>query len=845
MMKKRLMKSLATLLSVAMVLSGNIQTYASELKLETSSAISLIVKDGELTYGDFTYTIDENNEITIISYNGTATDVTVPATINGKKVVKIEDLAFLRNTTLENVVLEDGIKTIGKLAFRSCSNLKSISIPESVTYIQTCAFEFCTSLPSITVPKDCEFEYYDDNNLPFPNMTGTGNENFVVKSYTGSKAWEYIKAHYYNEETGSYGKPGYSVYYENLDYVPLEQIELKGFEDIALGESFTLENCYDIIPANADLLTDIKIGCRYTDGSDIPCENGVYTPDKAGVISVSVGRDAGSDRPEMCRKYNCVEDTIRFKVIDTSLINAKSLDITFDNEELTGTETNIVTGKTIRVDISKIQTIDMAYLFDSEDVNETVSCDISDYSVMRKDGASVIKLLDVGTSTLTATTSRSNLTASVTLEVYSTGAESITLDGKTSGSKEIYIEDEEKTILPLELVADSEYYDELYDEIEVSYVEDGVTKTESDIVSYDIETGEVTPKSLGNNDNLGRTRIIVKARGKSGTISAGYSIKVKTNIHVTGCCSSGNGYYDTMFLNNNRQYDYIINAEAEGSYYVVWGSTDSSIIEINQDGLAIPKKLGKASVIFSVYTINSDYLIYEEIMPIDVIISPLDNNNDNSDNNNDANNTDNSSNNNNNNTDNSNTNNNNTNNSNSNNNNSNSNNIVQKKGSIKLNASSFNLQKGKTTKALAIKTSSIENDDIVSVKSSNSKIATVSVKNNVISIKGKKTGTATITVATESGATAKCKVKVVNGTVKTKKLTLSSKKVTLKKGKKTTLTVTRNPISATDKLTWSSSNKKIATVSSKGTIKAKKKGKCTITVKSASGKKAKCTVVVK
>ncbi len=46
------------------------------------------------------------------------------------------------------------------------------------------------------------------------------------------------------------------------------------------------------------------------------------------------------------------------------------------------------------------------------------------------------------------------------------------------------------------------------------------------------------------------------------------------------------------------------------------------------------------------------------------------------------------------------------------------------------------------------------------------------------------------------------------------------------------------------KITWKSSNKKVATVSSKGKVTAKKKGKATITAKVA-GKTYKCKVTVK
>ena len=70
---------------------------------------------------------------------------------------------------------------------------------------------------------------------------------------------------------------------------------------------------------------------------------------------------------------------------------------------------------------------------------------------------------------------------------------------------------------------------------------------------------------------------------------------------------------------------------------------------------------------------------------------------------------------------------------------------------------------------------------------------------------------------------------------------LNTKKISLEIGKTTTLTATVTGKS--QKVTWKSSNKKIATVSG-GVVTTKKAGKVTITAK-ANGKTAKCVVTVK
>ncbi len=78
-----------------------------------------------------------------------------------------------------------------------------------------------------------------------------------------------------------------------------------------------------------------------------------------------------------------------------------------------------------------------------------------------------------------------------------------------------------------------------------------------------------------------------------------------------------------------------------------------------------------------------------------------------------------------------------------------------------------------------------------------------------------------------------------------KKVKLNKKKATLKKGKTLTLKAVLTPQNASEKVTWSSSNKKVAKVNKKGKVTARKKGTAVITVKTASGKKATCKITVK
>lgn len=153
----------------------------------------------------------------------------------------------------------------------------------------------------------------------------------------------------------------------------------------------------------------------------------------------------------------------------------------------------------------------------------------------------------------------------------------------------------------------------------------------------------------------------------------------------------------------------------------------------------------------------------------------------------------------------------------------------------KLNKKGISLNVGKT---YTLKASGTKGK--ITWTSSKKSVATVSSKGVV---KAKKKGTAVI-AAKYGKKKLTCKV-TVKQPVKSIKLNKTS--ATLKKGKSLTLKATISPSSANNKaVTWSSSNKKVATVSSKGVVKAVGNGTATITVKvkDGSGKKATCKITV-
>lgn len=118
--------------------------------------------------------------------------------------------------------------------------------------------------------------------------------------------------------------------------------------------------------------------------------------------------------------------------------------------------------------------------------------------------------------------------------------------------------------------------------------------------------------------------------------------------------------------------------------------------------------------------------------------------------------------------------------------------------------------------------------------SSDSKIVKVDV-NGVVT--GVNVGKATITVKSSNGKEASCIVEVTQDEVKVKSINLKPNKVTIKSGSTTQIAATIKPDNATNRtLVWTSSNPSVATVNSKGVVKALKSGTVTITAKTKDGK---------
>ena len=130
----------------------------------------VIVKEGVTSIGDYAFAFCKNMDI-----------ISIP-----ESVKCIGDGAFLGCSSLTRITIPNNVISIGNAAFRVCNSLKSITIPEGVSSIESYTFYGCNNLMSITIPAsvisigDHAFEFCNSlRTIILPdNLTYIGTQAF-------------------------------------------------------------------------------------------------------------------------------------------------------------------------------------------------------------------------------------------------------------------------------------------------------------------------------------------------------------------------------------------------------------------------------------------------------------------------------------------------------------------------------------------------------------------------------------------------------------------------------------------------------------------------------------------
>ena len=203
------MKKLLSLviLSAVILSSFTISAFAAE-------------EDNAIASGDYTYIL-RGNDAQIIKYTGDDTEVKVPETIDGHKVIKVGfDLASTESyyssrndewtsydsklgkygfakKDVVSVTIPDSVNELGVGCFYHCKKLKSVTLSKNLTFIPQYAFSGCESLASIKLPDsvkeicDASFNKTNIKSLKLPkNLSYFNNDAFnksPLKKFTVDK----------------------------------------------------------------------------------------------------------------------------------------------------------------------------------------------------------------------------------------------------------------------------------------------------------------------------------------------------------------------------------------------------------------------------------------------------------------------------------------------------------------------------------------------------------------------------------------------------------------------------------------------------------------------------------
>jgi len=264
------------------------------------AAVCVNPKKQGVTENGLAYWITQDDEAVIGKYRGTATDVTVPGTIDGCTVVDISDGVFYDNETVIAVTLPEGIERIGAYTFDSCDVLQWVFIPDTVERIEKLAFYNCRKLEKLILPKKLTFVgsqafsygtgYYQfTSSAPVIDLGAFSGGTVTVAYPAGDPTWETVIGRNYS------GTITWEPYCSAENSVSLDASDLSGETSLWIdGVEYPVQTagdlCYVELP-DGNAKTMVSYTYHTEDSSDphsrypvgmkvwtLTNENGKYTP---------------------------------------------------------------------------------------------------------------------------------------------------------------------------------------------------------------------------------------------------------------------------------------------------------------------------------------------------------------------------------------------------------------------------------------------------------------------------------------------------------------------------------------------------------------------------------------
>ena len=187
-------------------ISSSVEKISSTAFADTYNLESISVDEENNYYSSLNGVLFNEEKTDLIIYPENKSDISVYSVPVG--VINIVESAFRSNIYLEEVIIANTVKTIGKEAFNCCTYLTKINIPDSVTIIESRAFDNCFRLNNVTIPANVEsigedaFNHLIESNDGYikilsPNcLIFQSNDTIyydTIYGYSGSTAQEYAE----------------------------------------------------------------------------------------------------------------------------------------------------------------------------------------------------------------------------------------------------------------------------------------------------------------------------------------------------------------------------------------------------------------------------------------------------------------------------------------------------------------------------------------------------------------------------------------------------------------------------------------------------------------------------